>query len=393
MSNQFSLVELRKAAVPVERAETPVAGKTYRQIGVRLWGQGAYERESIDGIETKYASLSQVESGDIIVNKIWARNGSVAVVSKELAGCFGSGEFPTFSPIRSVLNPQWFHWITKTKWFWEACDEKSRGTSGKNRIKPELFLSIKIPLPPLEEQHRIVARIESLAAKIEEARGLRKRAVEESNALNNRIAEDIFARKEIARFAVCLQDTDIMLNPESRDPRETSDDFIYIDISSVSKGPSLLNSGKKLPSTDAPSRARRVIRNNDIIISTVRPNLRSFAKIGEALDNQICSTGFAVLRCGPTVEPDFLLYQVCSDYFVNQCLERTTGGHYPAINDKNLNQVKIVVPPIIEQNKIIAQFNTIEEKKNALKCLQEETSKELDAMLPSILDKAFKGEL
>lgn len=158
MSKQFPLTEIRNAAIPVERAEIPVAGKTYRQIGVRLWGQGAYERESIDGIETKYKSLFRVESGDIIVNKIWARNGSVAVVNDDLAGCFGSGEFPIFSPIRNVLDPKWFHWITKTKWFWEACDDKSRGTSGKNRIKPELFLSIQIPLPPLEEQQRIVVQ-------------------------------------------------------------------------------------------------------------------------------------------------------------------------------------------------------------------------------------------
>jgi type I restriction enzyme S subunit len=54
------------------------------------------------------------------------------------------------------------------------CDEKSRGTSGKNRIRPERFLEIEIPLPPLPEQQRIVARIEELAARIEDARGLRR---------------------------------------------------------------------------------------------------------------------------------------------------------------------------------------------------------------------------
>jgi Type I restriction modification DNA specificity domain len=76
-----------------------------------------------------------------------------------------------------------FHWLTKTTTFWQQCDEKSRGTSGKNRIRPERFLEIKIPLPALSEQRRIVARIENLAARIEEARGLRHRTVEEAEAM------------------------------------------------------------------------------------------------------------------------------------------------------------------------------------------------------------------
>ena len=149
-------------------------GTAYRQIGVKLWGEGAYEREAIDGAATKYAQLFRADTGDVIVNKIWARNGSVAVVPGALAGCFGSGEFPMFAPIPARLEPRWIHWLTKTRSFWAQCDAKSQGTSGKNRIRPERFLEIEIPLPPLAEQRRIVARIEELAAKIEEAHALRE---------------------------------------------------------------------------------------------------------------------------------------------------------------------------------------------------------------------------
>ena len=109
-----------------------------------------------------------METGDIIVNKIWARNGSVAVVNGELAGCFCSGEFPIYAPDRNRIEPRWFHWITKTSWFWYECDLKSRGTSGKNRIRPEKFLEIQIPLPSLEEQRWIAAKIDELAGKIKE---------------------------------------------------------------------------------------------------------------------------------------------------------------------------------------------------------------------------------
>ena len=183
MTNGWQTVTIGEVAKPIARAEVPMAGTTYRQIGVRLWGQGAYEREAIDGSQTKYATLSRVESGDIVVNKIWARNGSVAVVSDKLAGCFGSGEFPTFTPDRKEVEPKWFHWMTKTKWFWQACDEKSQGTSGKNRIRPERFLEIEIPLPPLSEQHRILQRIETIAAGIDKAQCLREEADIETGKL------------------------------------------------------------------------------------------------------------------------------------------------------------------------------------------------------------------
>ncbi|MGH8651159.1 MAG: hypothetical protein ACREYE_02775, partial [Gammaproteobacteria bacterium] len=75
-------VRLGEMVSPVARGETPFPGTTYRQVGVKLWGEGAYERESIDGAQTKYAQLFRTEDGDIIVNKIWARNGSVTVVSE-----------------------------------------------------------------------------------------------------------------------------------------------------------------------------------------------------------------------------------------------------------------------------------------------------------------------
>ena len=151
---------------PVSRTEVPQPGLSYRQIGVRLWGNGAYEREAIDGADTQYKTLNRVETGDLILNKIWARNGSVSVVQNGLASCFCSSEFPLFRPNVSKIEPAWLYWITRTKWFWQNCDEKSRGTSGKNRIRPERFLEITIPLPDIKEQRRIITKIEILSAKL-----------------------------------------------------------------------------------------------------------------------------------------------------------------------------------------------------------------------------------
>ena len=95
---------LREIVSPADRWEATAAGTRYRQLGVRLWGQGAYERETIDGSGTRYTMLNRVENGDLVVNRIWARNGSVAVLPRALSGCYVSGEFPTFAPISSKVD-------------------------------------------------------------------------------------------------------------------------------------------------------------------------------------------------------------------------------------------------------------------------------------------------
>ncbi|MDI7260369.1 MAG: restriction endonuclease subunit S, partial [Thermodesulfobacteriota bacterium] len=76
-----------------------------------------------------------------------------------------------------------------------------------------------------------------------------------------------------------------------------------------------------------------------------------------------------------------------------QCVAKTTGGHYPAINDTNLRKVVIVVPPLPEQRRIVSHLIAVQTQVKELKQIQDRIGAELDALMLSILDKAFKGEL
>jgi type I restriction enzyme S subunit len=183
MSATWPLVPLSRVATLIERTVPVEAGKRYRTIGVKWWGEGAYERDTIDGAETAAKTLSLVHAGDLIINKIWVRHGSIAVATQGVDGCAASGEFPTFVLDREQLEPRWLHWLSKTRDFWDKCDKLSQGTSGKNRIKLERFLTIDIPLPPLPEQRGILARIEALAGRIDEAKRLREEGTVQSEAL------------------------------------------------------------------------------------------------------------------------------------------------------------------------------------------------------------------
>ena len=401
MSKSFLKVSLTEVIQPVERLEAVIAGKTYRQIGVRLWGEGAYERESIDGSQTKYQMLSRVETDDIIVNKIWARNGSVAVVPSDLAGCYGSGEFPTFIPNRTQLEPRWFHWLTKTKYFWKQCDEKSQGTSGKNRIRPEQFLRITIPLPPLEEQRRLVARIEEIAAKIEEARGLRHEAVEEAEKVMVE-AEFQMWPDESLEIAAGLEEVTTFL-ARGRYSEQGDSTHYLIKTQHVQQRQyvrshitlALEVTPKVLPDATA--------RPGDILIACSAAGC--LGRVAQFMEtDQVASTDthVAIARANPQVIlPEYLYAYLRGAQGQIQLRSRERGDwtrekvgfRLTELNLADLKRVPVPLPSHERQQHIVAYLDNLQSKVDKLKRMQTETSAELDALLPFILDNAFKGEL
>jgi type I restriction enzyme S subunit len=387
---EFPRIPIREIAVPVERPEAPIPGQTYRQIGVRLWGQGAYEREPIDGGQTRYATLNRVEADDIIVNKIWARNGSVAVVSLALSGCYGSGEFPTFAPIREKLDPNWFHWITRTPDFWQQCDEKSQGTSGKNRIRPEQFLSVEIPLPPLAEQQRIVARIEELARRVEEARGLRREAVEEAEVLAGAASAQLFDSLKQMNRVVPVGETFSFRNDLIRPTDGESGSIRFIGLQHIES-----HTGRKIgeDSLRAEELTGRKFKFSprEIVYGYLRPYLN---KVWVADCDGVCSVDQYVIRPKPEiVDTSYLAHFMRSALFLRQAIELTHNLLLPRLRTALLESIPIPLPSLPEQHPIVAYLDGLQAKVDDLRRLQAETQKELDALMPSVLAKAFAGEL
>jgi type I restriction enzyme S subunit len=390
MNKRWPKVRLGKVLKSIERGEAPMPGKTYRQIGVKLWGEGCYEREPIDGADTRYNLLFRAEAGDIIVNKIWARNGSVAVVTEELAGCYGSAEFPMFEVVEQQLESRWMHWITKTSDFWSQCDEKSQGTSGKNRIRPERFLEIEIPLPPLAEQRRIVAKIDQLAAKIAEARGLRKQTSAELEVLleqnRTRVFEEAAAHGTSRLDEVAILERGKFSHRPRNEPRFFGGEHPWIQIAEVEQANKYIRGWTQTLNDEGLAISKKFPRGT-VLISIA-------ATIGAVgiLDFDCCVPDSIV---GVTPRDDTgseFLYHYLS--YVRTHLEMIA----PQSAKKNINlQILSPLPVprvnLAEQHRIVACLDELQAKVSGLKQRQEETAAEIDALLPSILDKAFKGEL
>jgi len=124
-----------------------------------------------------------IRSQQFILSRIDARNGAFGIVSDFLDGAVVSNDFPTFHVDAQRLLPDYLGWLSRTHGFVDLCRAASEGTTNRVRLKEDRFLSTTIQLPPLDEQQRIVAWVDELAAKIEEARGLRHDATKQIDSL------------------------------------------------------------------------------------------------------------------------------------------------------------------------------------------------------------------
>ena len=139
----------------------------------------------------------------------------------------------------------------------------------------------------------------------------------------------------------------------TRDPgAEPDKTFRYVDISSVDNRAKRITEAKTLPGKAAPSRARQIIRTNDVLVATTRPNLNAVARVPSELDGEICSTGFCVLRPTSQVDSEYLFMFVQSDAFARGLADLVKGALYPAVSDKQVRGRPIPLPPLAEQRRI-----------------------------------------
>ena len=159
---------------------------------------------------------------------------------------------------------------------------------------------------------------------------------------------DVPTHWEVKRLKYSTSINDETL-PETTDPEY---EILYIDIGSINPS-SGIEQKELMLFENAPSRARRVVRHGDTIVSTVRTYLRAIAPVKNAERNLVVSTGFAVIR-PRTIDNDFLAFALRAPYFIDTVVSRSVGVSYPAINASEIGHIDIPIPAILEQQTIAA---------------------------------------
>jgi len=379
--SRYSQGKFADFATEVSRPVALQIGSSYQSVGVKWYGEGVHVHETRQGHEFD-ADRFEIRAHDLIYNDMWARMGSVAIVPKELSGAVASSHFPTFQLNRGIIEPRYLHWFFKTPAFWQECENASRGTTGRNQIKRRVFLAIPIPLPPLTEQRRIVTRIEQLATQIHEARTLRHQTLEEAEALCRAI---VATSNEVMptpmRDLVTLRPPDVSV--------QASETYQFAGVYCFGRG--VFRSQTRNGMDFAYPRLTR-LRTGNFVYPKLMAWEGAFGVVPPECNGCVVSTEFPVFE----VDEDKVLPEVLDIYFRTPAVwpevaAQSTGTNVRRrrLNPQDFLAYKIPLPPRTTQ----LLLREVRSNVGALKRLQTETAAELDALLPAILDRAFKGDL
>ena len=181
---------------------------------------------------------------------------------------------------------------------------------------------------------------------------------------------------------------DVTSRVDTWDPlnSKSNESFHYIDISSVDRESKKVSATQRVLPSDAPSRARQIVKTGDVLVSTVRPNLNAVAEIQNQLNGATASTGYCVLR--PDIErvySRYLYFWVRSPEFVKEMVKRATGASYPAVSDKIVKDSTIPLPQLPEQKRIAA----ILDKADAIRRKRQQAVKLTEELLRSVFLDMF----
>jgi type I restriction enzyme S subunit len=390
MSKSWPLVALGEVLRKSEESVPIDPNATYREVTIKLWGKGVMLRREAAGSEIAAPRRSVVRAGQFILSRIDARNGAFGVVPPALDGAVVSNDFPSYNLNPQRIFPEYLGWLSRSAVFVDLCKAASEGTTNRVRLKEEKFLATAIALPPLAEQQRIVARIEQLAAKIEEAQGLRQLAVEEAEALVTSARANLFSillsgKSERLEDVATLERGKFSHRPRN-DARFFGGYHPWIQIAEIE------SAGKYITKWD------QTLNDDGLAISRKFPKgtllISIAATIGAVgiLDFDCCIPD-SIVAITPKVgvDSEYLYHYLC---YVRSDLERIAPqSAQKNINLKTLAPLPIAILPFPEQRNVIAYLDDLQTKVDYLKRFQAETVAELDALLPSLLDKAFRGEL
>lgn len=397
MSAGWALTPLRKALKRVERFEPRLDLVDYPFAGTYSYARGVFVSERKLGASFKLPKVQRIRAGDFVYCKIMAWEGAFGTVPMEADGCVMSGAFVAYEPVAPIIEPKFLDWYFRTPSNWQRVGRQSTGTNVRRQsLHPEQFEATEIPLPPIDEQRRIVARIEELAAKVEEARGLRSSTANEANHVWQRYAARLFSSSMPIK-PPSLDDVTHIVGGQSlpemvAEPSEAGDVHLVkvSDMNRAGNETYIYSSALSLFTNSPLLRGIRLLPNGAVILpkrgGAIATNKKRILTCSAALDPNL-------MGIFPRNDSDLSSSYLFAWLKTIDLASMQDGTSVPQINKGDLAPLAFPLVPLIDQQRIVAELDALQAKVDAVKALQTETAAELDAMLPAILDKAFKGEL
>jgi len=380
--------------------------------------EGNIDWSTVPYCECEDAENYQLYNNDILIARAGASIGKT-FIAKNISTEAIFASYMIRLRVKSNFNPKFVYWCLQSQQFWVQTVAAQRGSAMKN-INAKMISALAFPVPsldiqsaivafldafqinlkdskktlptlphPLEEQRRIVARIEELAAKIEEARELRRVVVEEVDVLMTSAMNKFWDDQNSWKQSY-VRDLAVMVSGLVDPQIEPYNNLPHINGEAMESG-----TGRLLPyrmaKDDSLISGKFHFKAGSILYSKIRPYLRKAVQVPV---EGICSADvYAFESISAELDPRFFMYSLISPIFTAYANEISGRTRMPKLNQEQLFSFKMSYPDISQQRQIVSYLDRLQLSMGQLRKKQSETSAELNALLPSILDKAFKGEL
>lgn len=394
---QVCLLNPKKRDVAGVPDSTPVSFVPMAQVDDVAGTMDVSSEKHLGEVRKGYTYFAE---GDVVFAKITPcmENGKSAIARglKNHIG-FGTTEFHVLRPGPLVL-PEWLHLFVRRSELRESAKSNMHGAAGQQRVPVDFLTDSDIPIPPLDEQRRIVKRIENLTHSTEDARKLRQEAVAELNQfltsyLDNQlksIPDNLW--QPIGKFAklqggyafksewFCEEGIRLLRNQN-----------IYHDYIDWDKDKTVF-----LPVEMASQYSRFVLNKDDIVLTMDRPLIKAGLKAGRIRSADLpCLLLQRVGRfiCGKGIASDYLFHCLLSQVFTTQIAGEERSNAVPHISAKQVEAIRIPIPDIRKQRDIVTAAAELRSKLDELKRLQQKTDQQIESFHSALLAKAFRGEL
>ena len=379
----WPVVGLGEVAKPIKRLTAVEPGKQYRLLGMRSQIGGPFLRETKDGAGISANVLNKTKTGDFIYSRLFAWQGSFGVIPDPFDECYVSNEFPLFRIDATRLDSRflafWFGLPQVQRLVEADCFGSTPGT--RNRYKEEYFLCLEAPVPPLQEQHRIVAKLDKVAALVAERRKVIEAAEHDAKTMLSNAFRQIIDDAPYRPMAEVA--------PLVRRPVEIDPDQSYPELGVRSFGRGTFHK-PALDGMAVGSKKLFRIRAGDLLFNIVFAWEGAVAIAQPEDDRRVGSHRF--LTCLPDeslATADFLRFYFLTPEGLSKLGDASPGGagRNRTLGLKKLDVVTVPVPPLDRQR----WFDRLQSQVRQAEALRESAGQDVEALLPAMLHQTFNA--
>ena len=369
-------------------------------VGMRLYGEGPFHRERKPALQIKKKSHFVIKAGDVIYNKLFAWKGTFGVVPPELDGMFVSDKFPTYEPDPTKIDLGYLKWYFRYAPLWDQSKAYSKGAAALSKLtlNPPDFPKLEIPLPPsIADQRRIAAKLDAVADRVAEAKRHRAAVERETRAL---------LTAAISQVIEALGPTGTLKDVLMSRPRNGWS----VKCDGADNGVAVLGLGAITGFRYRADQAKRTSEPTD-------PNGHYWLRRGDLLisrSNTPELVGHAAIYDGtpsPCIYPDLMMRlpvdpEKCEPKFVHYVLQSRATRDFIKMHAKGTSPtMKKISQGIVEaipfpttcslrdQIGLLTRLDSIAASVESSVAEQRRVAASLDSLLPSVLNRAFLGEL